>query len=266
VDKVRKRANLIERQSTEYRSLTSGSRHRASATTKPTTHRATLHTAIISAGSKEPWINYVNLTGQEQVELVGELAAAWSKLEEYAARLALIVHLVRTVCGDADPAIVDEESMLSGITLATWFKGEAKRVYGLMSESPDEADERRLVEWVAARGGEVTAREVQMGCRWLRDPGAAEKALCELAKVGLGEWVQSPSGRRGQPTRRFRMSAPSTVNGNGVLPEEIGNTVDVDTVGTRGIKDPDAANDAFAGAAAGSAGDRGTTSDTDLAA
>jgi hypothetical protein len=161
------------------------------------------------------------------------MAAAWSKLEEYAARLALVVHFTRWAAGDPMPTnahFVDAASMNTGIVLAKWFKHEARRVYAMLDESDAERDRRRLVEWIGRKGGTVTARDVQQGCRWLREPGAAEVALEELAKAGHGTWEQSPAGQRGQPTRRFKLSTVSTVYGNTSFPKKNSNTVDVDSV------------------------------------
>jgi hypothetical protein len=189
----------------------------------------------LTAEAKTAWKTYYNAHAVEQVDLAGDMAAAWSKLEEYAARLALVLHFTRWAAGDATIAkadIVDAASMIGGITLAKWFKHEARRVYSMLDESDTERDQRRLLEWIGRKGGSVTAREVQMGCRWLREPGAAETALEELAKAGVGTWEQSPAGQRGQPTRRFRLVNTVNVNGNRPFPGESGNTVDVDTVDT----------------------------------
>src|SRR5262249_2472093 len=93
-----------------------------------------------------------------------------------------------------------------------------------------ERDQRRLVEWIGRKGGSVTPREVQMGCRWLREPGAAEAALDELAKAGRGCW------RDGPPTAKGARPAPvvvrSTLSTSTKPPEsgEIKVFVDVDTV------------------------------------
>jgi hypothetical protein len=184
----------------------------------------------LTPDAKAAWKAYYNDHAQEQADLAGELSAAWSKLEEYAARLALVDHFARWAADDptlASADVVDAASMAAGIALATWFKGEARRVYALLGESDDEREQRRLVEWLERRGGSATARDVQMGCRWLRDPGAADAALEQLAKSGWGNWEPTPPGRRGQPTRHFRLSA---VNSNSALPTENSNTVDVDTV------------------------------------
>ena len=182
--------------------------------------------------AKAVWKAYYNDHAQEQADLAGELSAAWSKLEEYVARLALVIHFARWAADDptlANADVVDAASMASGIGLATWFKGETRRVYALLGESDEDRERRRLVEWLDRRGEAATPREVQMGCRWLRAPGAAEAALEQLAKAGLGNWKPTPPGRRGHPTRRFELSTPPIVNGIPAMPSESSNTVDVDT-------------------------------------
>jgi hypothetical protein len=187
----------------------------------------------LSPEAKTAWKAYYNAHAVEQADLTGDLAAAWSKLEEGAARLALVVHFARWAADDpklASADRVDVASMTAGIALAQWFKHEARRVYAMLGETETDRDQRRLVEWIERKGGAVTAREVQQGCRWLQEPGTAEAALEELVKAGRGTWEQSPAGQRGQPTRRFRLSTVSTVYGNAGLPEENSNTVDVDTV------------------------------------
>lgn len=155
------------------------------------------------------WATYYDAHADEQAELTGDLSAAWAKLEEYAARLALVIHYIRWAVGDptlTDENTVDVDTMKRAVTLATWFKHEARRVYTMLDESDAERDQRRLVEWIECRGGTTTAREVQMGCRRLRGPGAAEQALEQLVQAGLGEWASvGAADRGGRPTRRFAL-------------------------------------------------------------
>jgi hypothetical protein len=187
----------------------------------------------LDAQAKSAWTAYYDSHAAEQADLAGDLSAVWSKLEEYAARLALVIHFVRWAANDptlANANVVDAVSMNAGIVLAKWFKHEARRVYTMFDESDADRDQRRLVEWIERKGDPVTAREVRQGCRWLKEPGAAEAALEELAKAGRGTWEPSPANQRGQPTRRFRLSTVSTVYGNSVFPGENRNTVDVDSV------------------------------------
>lgn len=182
----------------------------------------------LSGDAKAAWKTYYNAHAVEQADLTGDMAAAWSKLEEYAARLAMVIHFTRWATGDvADETRLDLASVNAGIALAKWFKHEARRVYAMLDESDADRDQRRLADWIGRKGGTVTAREVQQGCRWLKEPGAAETTLEELIKAGRGSWLQSPTGQRGQPTRRFKLS---TVYGNAGFPEESSNTVDVDSV------------------------------------
>ena len=53
----------------------------------------------LSADARSRFIEYVNEHGAEQAELSGDLAAVWSKLEESAARIGLILHLARWARG-----------------------------------------------------------------------------------------------------------------------------------------------------------------------
>ena len=161
----------------------------------------------LNAEAKALFTAFYNQHNEEQLDLVGDLAAVWSKMEETAARIALVVHMVRSCSGEegVDPGVLDETSMASGIRLATWFKNEMRRVYAILGESELEEENRRLVEWVCRNGGVTSVREVQQKCRWLKEPGRAEKALQSLVGSGLGTWesTQAEGGQRGRPGQRF---------------------------------------------------------------
>lgn len=168
---------------------------------------------------KRAWVTFYNEHATEQAELSGDLSAAWSKLEGYAARLALVVHLTRWAAGDAnggalrDPARVDEASIAAGVVLARWFGDEARRVYAILSESDDDRETRRLVEWIERKGGAVTARDLTHGVRAYRgDPDAAERALSALVEAGIGRWEADAHGPKGgRPAQRFRLVSTVTV-------------------------------------------------------
>src|SRR5262249_48668110 len=116
----------------------------------------------LSAGAKRAWVAFYNEHALEQVELTGDLAAAWSKLEGYAARLALVVHLARWAAGAAlageQPGDVDAESVEAGIELSRWFGNETQRVYAALNESDGEREPRELVELMQRKGRSITAR------------------------------------------------------------------------------------------------------------
>ncbi|MFM9959688.1 MAG: YfjI family protein [Planctomycetaceae bacterium] len=165
----------------------------------------------LTPAAKAVWITFYNEHAAEQAELSGDLAAAWSKLECYAARLALVVHCVQVVSRDpslTSPDMMDESSIGAGITLARWFGHEARRVYAMLAETEDDTDQRQLVEWIRTRGGTATARELQRGPRRFQNATAefAESELDKLVKAGHEVWEPiEPTAVGGQPTRRFRL-------------------------------------------------------------
>ena len=117
----------------------------------------------LDADAKAAWIPFVNTHADEQYDLAGPLSAAWSKLEGYAARFALIVQLIRWAAGDSADSYtghIDAASIEAGATLSRWFCGEARRIYSLFAETNEDRDRRRLVEWIERRGGLVTRRSV----------------------------------------------------------------------------------------------------------
>src|SRR5262249_56519175 len=111
----------------------------------------------LSADAKAAWTTHYNDHAVEQADLTGDMAAAWSKLEEYAARLALVVHFARWAAGDPvhnRGDVLDAESMQAGIVLVEWVKHEARRVYAILGESVESPNGRLLVEWLQRRARE----------------------------------------------------------------------------------------------------------------
>lgn len=162
----------------------------------------------ISDEAKALYLDYYDRHNEQMQDLVGDMAAVWSKLEETAARLALVVHMVRCCSGESNASLytLDEISMASGIRLAEWFKNESRRVYAILDETESEEENRRLVEWICRNGRVTTAREVQQKCRWLKGAGNAEKALQALVDTGLGSWEATGEAQRGRPGRRFTLA------------------------------------------------------------
>jgi len=160
--------------------------------------------------AKKAWVRFHDEHSEEQMDLAADLAAAWSKLEAYAARLALIVHLVRWAAQDESlktPHAVDETSMRMGIELARWFGHEARRIYAMLDESEEESELRQLIEWIERRGGCVTVRDLTRGLRRYRgSPVAAKEALDQLVGAGYGRWAYPPPQKRGgRPAQRFEL-------------------------------------------------------------
>lgn len=161
--------------------------------------------------AKAAYVAHYNAINVERAELSGDLAAAWSKLEEIPARLALILHYVEAAYRGGDinePSTITAGTMNDAIRLANWFKRETRRVYGLLAETNEDRDRRRLVEWIAKRGGTITARQLQQSRREFRDSSdAAEAALRDLAQHGHGVLsVDNHEGKPGRPVQVFTLS------------------------------------------------------------
>lgn len=165
----------------------------------------------LSRDAKSRWIAYYNRHDLRQANASGDLAAAWAKVEGYAARLGLVVHCVRAVTGQCGPDIVDADSIGGGIALADWFADEAERVYRMLGASDEQRELARLVEAIRLRGGQVTVRDWQTSRGLASAEGAAED-LTRLVAAGLGEWIDlRPGPRGGRPSRVFRLrTQPAT--------------------------------------------------------
>jgi hypothetical protein len=177
----------------------------------------------LSREAREVWIEFYDRWGLEQSAVEGELAAAYSKLEAYAARLSLVCHVVsRELQGGPRLEEVGPESVQAGCALCWWFANETRRIYSMLSESPAERQARRLVEMIRARGGRITVKELQnSNSRKWRTADEAESALEELAKAGMGEWQERPAGPRGgRPSRWFVIKAPDDTDETSFLGEE----------------------------------------------
>jgi hypothetical protein len=161
----------------------------------------------LTPAAKDAWVAFYDEHAIEQAELTGDLAATWSKLEGYAARLALIVHLTRWAAGDPtleDANVVDEQSIKAGVELSTWFGHEARRVYSILGENPEQREHRRLIEMIRSKGGSVTIREVQRSSRKYTNAKDAEQALEALVAAGVGIWEDPKPGLAGgRPVRQF---------------------------------------------------------------
>ncbi len=165
----------------------------------------------LTDSAKESWVNFYNEHAQEEEELTGDLSAAWSKLEGYAARLALGVHCIREVLGDAAPGLCDELSMASGIAMAKWFGYEAKRVYAMLSQGEHDRKRLTLVELLKARGGQATVRELLRSSRLYTKAREWEAALNELVDTGEGRWQNpKPGPAGGHPSKVFHLLSQHT--------------------------------------------------------
>lgn len=161
--------------------------------------------------------------------------AMLAKLISSAARLALVIHLGRVADGEvANPNLIDEESMRRGILLAEWFGREGRRANEANSEGEDARASRDLIEFIARRGGAVTARELAQNYTALKGKMTeADEALRTLAEAGFGTYtLDDHGGGPGRRCNRFRLRDTPTIYGNPTSQAE--DDISVDETGNDG--------------------------------
>jgi hypothetical protein len=207
------------------------------------------HVLVLSPEAKARWTAFYDEWAEVQAEAEGEQAAAFSKLEGYAARLALLHHVVTHVgLKTSDLRPVGPRSVEAGITLCRWFAGESRRIYGLLTESDEERDTRRLVEHIRRRGGRITVRQLQHanGRKYPRTEDA-QAALDALVRAGLARWLDPDAvQRRGVPSPVLElhptsdMSDMTTPDGADLASDMASDTSDTGADDPRGTNDPTA--------------------------
>ena len=141
--------------------------------------------------AKQAFIGYYNAHQKQQNELIGDQAAAWSKLIAYVPRFALLLHLV----AQAEEPTSDDmtvESVNAAIQFVDWFKHEARRLYAVLGDNEEMTRLRQRAGWIQRKYPDgCTVRQLQQGNRDLENSQAAESELHKLAKAGLGSWDTS---------------------------------------------------------------------------
>lgn len=155
--------------------------------------------AEMSDDAKREWIELHDELADRIDGADARLAAALSKLRASAAKLALVFHLLHEA-GDLvalrEPSPIGIEATRAACEVARWFASETDRIYGRMAESPEDADQRALIDWIRARGS-VTPRDLARMLARFRGKGGSERAtdaLRELEEAGLGT-IEYPDGR-----------------------------------------------------------------------
>lgn len=91
-----------------------------------------------------------------------ELRGPWAKMEGYCARLALLLHVCRHVCGEANGEDVDEISVEKAIQLIRYFQAHARRVYPqLLHDGADELrqDAEAVLAWIRRNSERICAAD-----------------------------------------------------------------------------------------------------------
>src|SRR5262249_14718770 len=121
------------------------------------------HVFALAPQAKECWIEWFTRWGDATDSAEGEQAAALAKLESYAARLALIHHVVSLTAADPDRLAIHpitETSLRAAIVLVEWFASEARRVYTILRETPQERERPRPLQCIQPPGTTATPRQL----------------------------------------------------------------------------------------------------------
>lgn len=180
----------------------------------------------LTADAQDAWVQFYNEHNKRAAGYTGDLAACASKMEGYAARLALLCQLAE----DPRSTSVGLQAVHRGIVLANWFQAEAERIYALQYEGSEDLERRELVELIASKGGSISARDLMRSSsgKW-NTSAEAEEDLDDLAKEGFGRWQPQPStGKGGRPTRLFTLFDVTDVDTTFTGPDENDSSVNVD--------------------------------------
>ncbi|MDM8008117.1 MAG: YfjI family protein [Phycisphaerae bacterium] len=193
----------------------------------------------MSPDAKAMWVEWHDAHVRELADIENDdLAAHFAKLKGICARLALLFTCVEVASGGYRAENIGAVQMQQAIDTTEWFKAEARRVYAILGETPEDRARRRLVELVQRKGGKLTVRELQRSTTMYATSEDAETALDDLVSAGYGEWEEKgPTPRGGRPSRVFQLTgrADSTKPQN---PEQSRGCVNVGAVSAATDEDP----------------------------
>jgi hypothetical protein len=152
------------------------------------------------------WVDFVNQHGHRMDAMDTTQRAAHSKLEGYAARLALVMHCVRQITREKQNDYIDQQDINHAVELVRWFGDQTKHVYARLLRSVQEQTNVELLELIKRKGGVISERELARGPIQYRKADAASTALQKLVDDGWGKWfypIQDRAG--GHPGRHFQL-------------------------------------------------------------
>jgi hypothetical protein len=163
-----------------------------------------LRLATEARGSWEEIINSI-VRDQNRLHFPAILKGPWAKLKVYAARLALIVHLLRWIARETEEKNVDRESVTRAGELIRYFQSHARKVYAAIGADPEVEDAKRVLEWIEReRPTEFKRYEVFEDVKGQRFPliEDLDRPLDRLAKhryIRQRETQKPPRGRPPDP-------------------------------------------------------------------
>jgi hypothetical protein len=169
------------------------------------TAAGTIHVYRLSEGARSAWEALTRrLAGDmNALDPNNPLYAAYGKMRGYAARLALVVHLLWGTEGD-----VRGEEVEAADRLVAYFQAHAQKVYGSITADPLIPEAEYILRKLPAHSGtgkvHLSKREIYRGCRgrW-KTVAEMEPALALLAQhhylIPVADQVRSGPGRKPSP-------------------------------------------------------------------
>lgn len=150
------------------------------------------------------FVRFVNRHGIDTTNAKGDVQAAFSKLEAYCLRFALLFHTVDLVEGRAinTESRVQLENMERAIALVEWCKWQTRRVYQSMQGiDQDKSELLKLIREQFPDG--ISSEDLRRAKSKYRAAGAASDALEELQRLKLGRFHDINTG--GRPKTVFKL-------------------------------------------------------------
>jgi len=123
----------------------------------------------LSTDARKAWVQFTcdHAAEVNSDEFPDHLRGPWAKLKAYAARLALVLHLVWWTEGQiVDVGTLDAEALLRAVQLAAYFKRHVRKVHAHIGADPRIEHARRVVRWIREhRRTQFTRREVFEGVK-----------------------------------------------------------------------------------------------------
>lgn len=134
------------------------------------------------------FVDYFNRNASRIMETGGVERILAAKSDVHAARLALVLHLLKCGLGaEKWGSPVSVETMQAAVTLANWFTDEATRVFTCLCGTARDGQREKLKTFIEGEGGKVSVRRL-MRSNMKRYPAAdsARATLLDLVQAGLG--------------------------------------------------------------------------------
>jgi hypothetical protein len=140
------------------------------------------------------------------------LRGPWAKLVTYCARLALIIHLARKVCGESTSEDVEAESVTRAIALISYFESHTRKIYRRLHASAEERQVIAAVEWLKRRTGCVASQREFVTYK-VGGVKSSEQALDLFKRLEENRWghteQQTPRAGGRQTTQFFLDCRPN---------------------------------------------------------